>query len=102
MDRRYFDESLGNSLYEARVLKRLTQEQLTENANKIWLKEFEPNRKNGCSRSVYVRYEKGEVSMPINFYKAACKALGIDWIETFRKAQDYELNMVTKQKKNKK
>ena len=98
MDRRYFDEYLGNELYKGRVTKRLSQEQFVEKTNKIWLTKYEPKRKKGCSRSVYARYESGEVSMPIWFYRAACDVLNIEWSKLFEDATKFEIEKLKKEK----
>ena len=101
MDRRFFDVCIGNQIYEARVLHRLTQEQLVLYANQAWLSR-NPDRKKGCSRSVYVRYEKGEVSMPMNFFKSVCEVLGLEWKDVYKKALDYEYEMISKDNFDKK
>ena len=95
MDRRYFDEYLGNALYTGRVVRRLSQEQFVDKANEVWITKYNTERKKGCSRSVYARYESGDVSMPFGFFKASCEVLHIDWVKTFKDAQDYELKMLT-------
>ena len=92
MDRRYFDEYIGDAFYKGRVVRRLSQERFVEITNKLWLEKYEPKRKKGCSRSVYARYESGDVSMPIGFYKAGCDVLEMDWINLFEDATKYELD----------
>lgn len=92
MDRSLFDEYLGNKLYEARVVRRISQEQMTEMTNELWLSDPKCHRKKGCTRSTYTRYERGEISMPIGFFKSACSVLHLDWKEVFKEAQDYEFS----------
>ena len=94
MDRSFFDEYLGNALYEARVVKRITQAEMTKMTNKKWLSRPDNNRVNGFTRSTYTRYERGEISMPITYFKDACEILGLDWVQVFREAQNYEFNCV--------
>ena len=94
MDRRLFDRYLGNALYEARVVKRITQSEISKKANEVWLNKYSPNRKKGASRSTYTRYESGEISMPMGFFKSACDVLGLDWRKVFSEAQHYEMNHI--------
>lgn len=94
MERSLFDKYLGNALYEARVVKRITQEDLTTRANYIWKAKYNRKRQRDCTRATYTRYEKGEFSMPMGFYKAACEVLDLDWKKVFKEAQNYELNHI--------
>ena len=94
MNRSFFDEYLGNALYEARVVKRITQEQMTKMANEKWLSRPNNHRVNGFARATYTRYERGEISMPITYFKDACEVLGLDWTQVFREAQNYEFKKI--------
>lgn len=84
MDFKKFDTYIGNSLYDARVLKRLTQPQLAELISKR-LKAI-GKRKNGISRQRYATYEKGEISMPEDIYDVVCEILNIDRNDLFNRA----------------
>jgi len=99
MDRRYFDEYIGSTFYKERVIRRLSQEEFVDIANKLWLEKYEPKRKKGCSRSVYARYESGEVSMPIWFFRSACDIFHIDWVELFQQATQYEIEKLKEERK---
>lgn len=101
MDRSYFDVYLGNALFEARVVKRISQEQMANMTNEVWLSDPDCQRKNGCSRSTYTRYERGEISMPMGFYKSACKVLNLDWKQLFKEAQAFEFNHIDEIDKDK-
>lgn len=94
MERNLFDCYLGNTLYEARVVKRITQEELTKKANEVWKTKYNRKRQRDCTRATYTRYEKGEFSMPMGFFKAACDVLELDWKTVFKEAQTYELNHI--------
>lgn len=86
MDFRKFDYYLGESLYQSRVSKHLTQ---LDMAKKISVKLKESGRKNGISRQAYSFYEKGERSMPMDVFTAACDILSLDRNRIFNEACDY-------------
>ena len=80
-----FDIEIGSRLYEARVLKRLTQEGVSKSiSERMKQKGF----KKGISRQAYAFYESGQRSMPLEVYKIACNVLDIDCVETFNRACD--------------
>ena len=87
MDYKKMDEFIGNSLFEARVVKRITQEEMTKAISHRLINE--ENRKKGISQQAYSLYEKGERSMPSNIFTYACDYLGLDEIKIFNDACEY-------------
>lgn len=84
MEYKKIDEYIGNELYKARVVKRITQEQITEIINKK-LKKFDIS----ITRQSYSYYERGEVSIPQGVLEVVCDELGLDWKKIFTEAVDY-------------
>ena len=80
-----FDIEIGKRLYEARVLKRLTQEQASVLISQCMKQQ---GFKKGISRQAYAFYESGKRSMPLEVYKVACNILDINYVETFNRACD--------------
>lgn len=70
------DEYIGNKLKEERQKKGLSMQDV---CNSINIKQ----------RQRYYNYENAKNSMPFELYKNACKVLGIDYIKTFKEAQEY-------------
>ena len=86
MDFSKFDQYLGNALYEARSVKRITQEDMAKAISKKMKKN---GRTKGITRSAYSFYENGERSMPSDVFTYACEILGVDEIKVFNEACDY-------------
>lgn len=86
MDYTQFDRFLGNSLYEARVVQRLTQEDVAKAISKELKKH---GKAKGITRSAYSFYENGERSMPTDVFSYACEFLGLNENEIFNKACDH-------------
>lgn len=82
-----FDQYLGNALFEARVVKRITQDDMKKEITRRLIAE--DGRKKGISRQAYSLYEKGERSMPDNIFTYACDYLGLDEIKVFNDACEY-------------
>lgn len=84
MEYKKLDEYIGNELYKARVVKRITQVQIVNTINKKL-------EKNGLSitRQAYSYYEHGMYSIPQGVFQIACKELGLDWKEVFSEAVEY-------------
>lgn len=81
-----FDVFLGDKLYCARVVKRLTQDEM---AKLISTKLRNSGRKKGISQQSYAYYEKGERSMPWDVFTFACDILELNRNEIFNEACDY-------------
>lgn len=86
MDFRKFDWYLGESLYQGRVSKHMTQRDM---AKGISDKLKENGKKKGISNQAYAFYEKGERSMPWDVFTYACDILCIDRNKIFNDACDY-------------
>lgn len=76
------DKYLGQKLFEARVVKRITQEQM---ADMISVK-YERLSGRKCTRQAYAYYEKGDRSMPVDIFRCACAVLNLDWATIFNEA----------------
>ena len=76
------DKYLANKLYETRVVKRITQEDMTKNISAI----LKANGFKGIERTTYSHYECGIRSMPLEVLQASCKYLGLDWQTIFNEA----------------
>ena len=87
MDYSKFDQFLGNALYEARVVKKIAQEDMAKEISKRLIKD--DGRKKGISQQAYSLYEKGERSMPSNIFTYACEYLKLDEIKVFNDACEY-------------
>ncbi len=83
MDFTEFDKAIGQALFEARVVKRITQTMMAEQISK---RLIAGGRKKGISQQAYALYEKGERSMPTDTFKAACNVLGLEWAKVFNNA----------------
>ena len=81
-----FDFYIGDKLYCARVVKRLTQNDMAKMISK---KMKEDGRKKGISQQSYAYYEKGERSIPMDVFTYACNILSIDRNKLFNEACDY-------------
>lgn len=86
MEYNKIDTYLGNKLFEARVVKRITQEELSDKISSKY-KQLS-GKKKGISRQMYAFYEKGVYSMPIDVFRIACDILGLKWKEIFNDALD--------------
>lgn len=82
MDYKKMDEYIGNALYEARVIKRITQEEITEKINK----EIVKKNQRKISRQTYANYEHGIYSIPQGTLEVACNILNLDWKTIFKNA----------------
>ena len=80
------DEFVGDKLYCARVVRRLTQADM---AKMISAKLKEHGKKKGITRQAYSFYEKGERSMPMDIFTYACEILSLDRNAIFNEALDY-------------
>lgn len=78
-----FDKAIGDILFRARVVKRITQDQM---ATLISQELKKGDRINGISRGAYAFYERGERSMPIDIFIISCKILGLEWRTEFNNA----------------
>lgn len=81
MEYNKIDTFLGNALFEARVVKRITQEEITEKISQEYKESS--GKKKGISRQMYAYYEKGIYSMPLDIFQIACKVLGLNWKKVF-------------------
>ena len=81
-----FDVYLGDKLYCARVVKRMTQEEM---ARLISVKLKDSGKKKGISQQAYAYYEKGERSMPWDVFTFACEILKLDRNAIFNEACDH-------------
>ena len=86
MDFSRFDQFLGNALYEARAVQRITQEEMADAISRELKKS---GKKKGITRSAYSYYEKGDRSMPSDVFTCACNILGLDENKVFNDACDY-------------
>lgn len=77
------DKFLGNAIFEARVVRRLTQEDMAKAISEIMI---ENGKKKGISRQAYNCYELGNRSMPDVVFQSACKYLGLNWKTIFNEA----------------
>lgn len=77
------DKIIGNKIYEARVIKRITQEDMAENVSRI-LKAN--GYTSGITRAGYSHYEVGRRSMPLMVLQACCEYLKLDWQKLFNEA----------------
>ena len=85
MDYTKIDEYIGDKLYCARVVRRLTQKDM---ADLITLKMKETGKKKGISRQAYAFYEKGERSIPMEVFTIACEVLSLNRNQIFNDALD--------------
>lgn len=81
-----FDVYLGYQIYCARVVKKITQDQMSK---MISAKMKESGLKKGISRQAYSFYEKGERSMPMHIFTYACEILDLDRNAIFNDACDH-------------
>lgn len=77
-----FDKYLGQKLFESRVVKKISQDQM---ADMISVK-YEKLSGRKCSRQAYNFYEAGKRSMPIDIFRIACDILHLDWRVIFNDA----------------
>lgn len=70
-----FDKYIGNQLRAARVVRRISQEEM---AKLISQKMKKQGYKKGIGRTGYAFYETGERSMPETIYSIACDILNLD------------------------
>ena len=85
MDYTKADEFIGDKLYCARVVRRLTQKDMAE---LISIKMKESGKQRGISRQAYAFYEKGERSMPMEVFTIACEILSLNRNQIFNEALD--------------
>lgn len=91
MDYKIMDKYIADRLYEARVIKRITQEQITDKINnKLVDKDMK------ITRQTYSNYERGTFSIPQGILQATCEILGLDWISVFKEAQEYMFKEINK------
>ena len=81
-----FDIYIGDKLYCARVVKRITQ---AEMAKMITDRLRENGKRRGVSQQAYAYYEKGARSMPWDVFTYACEILLLDRNAIFNEACDY-------------
>lgn len=84
MEYKKMDIYIGNELYKARVVKRITQEQITDSINKK-IAQYDMS----ITRQSYSNYEHGTFSMPQGVLEACCDILGLDWRKIFNEAVEY-------------
>lgn len=92
MDYKKMDEYIGNALFEARVIKRITQEEITD---KINAKITEKGQKK-ITRQTYANYEHGIYSIPQGTLEVACNILGLEWRKIFTDACNFMEDYVLK------
>ena len=81
-----FNVYLGEKLYCARVVRRMTQNDMVK---LISAKMKENGGKKGISQQSYAYYEKGERSIPWDVFTYACEILSLDRNTLFNEACDY-------------
>lgn len=82
-----FDEYLGGAIRDARVLKRISQEEMAKVISSKMKAQY--GYKKGISRAALSFYENGERSMPDYIFTIACNYLGLDEIKIFNDACEY-------------
>lgn len=87
MDYKKFDKYIGEQLLNARLDKRMTQEDLTKIINYELL--INQNiRKKPISRQSYTNYELGKRSIPDDVFRCACASLSLNASVVFKKASE--------------
>lgn len=84
MEYNKIDKYLGTKLFEARVVKRITQEDMVKHISNKY--KNLSSKKKGISRQMYSNYEKGTYSIPMDIFMIACEYLGLNWQEVFNDA----------------
>lgn len=92
MDYKKMDEYIGNALFEARVVKRITQEEITDKINTEIMKKGQKK----ISRQTYANYEHGIYSIPQGTLEVACNILSLDWKKVFVDACNFMENYISK------
>ena len=92
MNYKKMDEFIGNSLFEARVVKRITQEDITDRINVDLLRKGQKK----ISRQTYANYEHGTYSIPQGTLEIACNILGLNWRSVFKEACDFMEDYISK------
>lgn len=82
MNYKNIDEKIGNIIFSKRVVKRITQEQLTTEINK----QLELKGMPTITRQSLSYYEHGVNSMPEEVFEICCSVLKINSKYTFIKA----------------
>ena len=82
-----FDSYLGETIRNARVIKRITQDDMAKKISNIMKTDY--GYKKGMSRAALSYYENGDRSMPDYIFTIACNILGLDEIKVFNDACEY-------------
>lgn len=80
-----FDEYIGEKIYQKRVLKHITQDEMA----KLITAKYKKKCGKSCSRPALGFYELGQRSMPKDLFVIICGLLDLDWKEVFNEALDY-------------
>lgn len=88
MNYKNIDENIGNLIYQGRVVKRITQEELTNYVNE---KVKNRNDLSPITRQSLSYYEHGTNSIPQGILEIVCNRLGLNWKDVYRKAVEETL-----------
>lgn len=88
MNYKKIDENIGNLIYQARVVKRITQEELTNYVNASIKEE---DGISPITRQSLSYYEHGINSIPQGILEIVCKKLNLNWKDVYRKAVEETL-----------
>lgn len=82
-----FDSYLGETIRNARVVKRITQDDMAKKISNKMKTDY--GYKKGMSRAALSYYENGDRSMPDFVFSIACDILDLDENKVFNEACEY-------------